>query len=278
MADKILDVRDQVPSRFPLSHSAETTTGLEQEKETSTPSLATHIAWTIAELSKDLERFQRITDWPRTEISIHLNGVCDKTVQHLAFMRQQGPSTLLLNYPWRETSAVLVHLQKVHDQRSYIRVGLAELEAKYRPGEPRSRRIVSRLATVLLVHASLGGASRVLVEALTILDDLINKQNPRLAFPEVQFSRLDPADWVTMKDEYKICCDGASLILNNLQYINKDLLRDDIEKAFQLMIRWGRLLFPDREPGLDELFDLDNKSTKGTRELFHRVFSLIIIS
>jgi len=195
---------------------------------------------------------------------------------HLAFMRQQNSASLLLNYPWRDISVVLVHLQKVHDQRSYIRTGLAELEAHYDEDDeevPRYRQAASRLAAALLVHTSLSSACKVLVEALEILDSLRNRRGASQDFPEIQFSRLDPSKWVTMKDEWKICCEGASLILRNLRSID-----DSIWQALLGLKRWGSLLFPTEGPGLDELFDLDNSTTKGTRELLHKVFGSIMIS
>jgi len=70
-----------------MSNAPAPNPGLEKDKETSTPRLATDLAWTIAELSKDLERFQRLTDWPSQEISIWLNDVCHRIAMHLAFMR-----------------------------------------------------------------------------------------------------------------------------------------------------------------------------------------------
>ena len=259
------------------SRSAELPSGLEQESETSVPNLATHLAWTIAELSKDLERFQRITDWPFEEIHIWLNDVCNKLAEHLAFMRRQGVAPLLKNYPWRETSVVLPLLQGVHDQRTYIRNAFAELEARYDEEIPRNRQIVGCLAAVLLVHTSLSNACRILVDALEILDGLKRRKSAGQNPPEVQFSRLHASNWVTMKDEYSMCCDGASLIIARIRWIDKSALRKDFGEALQRLQRWGRVLFPVQGPGLDELFDLDNQTTKGTRELLHRVFGLIII-
>jgi len=278
ISDRILELQYKVPLYFTLSQSAETTTGLEQESEISVPNLATHIAWTLAELSKDLERFRRMTDWPSEEISIWLNDVFQKIAMHLAFMRQLGPAALLQNYPWRETSVVLVQLQKVYDQRTHIRNALEELEARYGRELPRNRQIVNRLGAVLVVHASLGSACRILVEVLEILDYLKSRESASQEFPGVQFSRLHASGWVTMKDEYNICCEGASFNLKNLRYIDGNILREDFWEALLRLNRWGRLLFPVEEPGLDELFDLDRNTTKGTRELFHKVFDLIMVS
>jgi len=75
-----------------------------------------------------------------------------------------------------------------------------------------------------------------------------------------------------------MCCEGASLILKNLRYIKNSVLRENFPETLLRLNRWGRLLFPVEGSGLDELFDLDRNGTKGTRELFHKVFGLIMVS
>jgi len=174
-------------------------------------------------------------------------------------------------------SVVLLHLRNVHNFRSSIRTGFEELEARYDDRLPRSRQIVGRLAAVLQIHAALGSACTILVAALEVLDRLKDRRTPKLSYEHVQFSRLSLSDRVTLRDEYKMCCSAANMIVEQQHFVDVAILRRDLVPTLNMLLLWGTDLFPSAGLGLDELFDFDDKTTASIRELLHRVFGLIII-
>jgi len=196
---------------------------------------------------------------------------------HLVFMRRQGASSLLRNYPWQDMSVALLYLRNVHDFPSSIRSGFKELESDYDHETLRSRQVVGRLAAVLQFHADLGSACTTLVAALNVINQVREQRSVRLNYGDVQFSRLNPSDRVTLRYGYDMCCSAADLIMERSQYSDTKILRTDLVPALQMLKSWGTDLFPADGIGLDELFDLKDETTASTRELLRRVFGLILI-
>jgi hypothetical protein len=106
--------------------------GLDPDKKTSLLNIATHLAYVVAEVHKDFERFATIAQCPLPDLDAWATEIQLGLLSHLALMRSKTGPELLRTYGSLSAKKMLKLLQNVHDTRGLMRARYREASGTIR--------------------------------------------------------------------------------------------------------------------------------------------------
>jgi hypothetical protein len=245
--------------------------GGEGNEESSLLNLATHVAWTLAEVSRDFSLFYNTTGVRLTGLYRWLNYVWRGIARHLLGIRGLDGEKFKKHYDTLSANIVLTSLRAIHARRSQMAEQYTHIDRPYTDDHSRQLQVISRLPNTLKVYDQLVDIS---AELGIVLEELDRAKSSRFHLPsDAGLSKL--GQW-TLSDVYNQCCNVALVITGNLGRLTQNGMDAQTISLLKQLIDWGEAVFDVEPCPFHELLELDPRKTQLTQRFLQRVFAGIL--